>query len=352
MKKYKLVVIILVFLVTLAFLVGFYYTYQVSPVSRDSEKVIVEIKSGTISSIGDTLYENDLIRSKFIFKIYVKLNGINSLKASTYELDKNMKLSEIIEILEEGNSYNPDEIRITFKEGINVRQIAKLIEENTNNKYEDVMGVFGDSNYIDTLIQKYWFLTDDIKGKGIYYSLEGYLFPDTYAFLNVSVDVKTIIETMLDGMDKQLTKYKDVIDESDLSIHEILTLASIVEKEGKVKDFENVASVFINRLNDKMNLGSCATLYYGMKIDFDEIGIATTAMTKNNNPYNTYMYSGLPIAPISAPSLAAIESVASPKETNYLYFLSDNQGVSYFFKTATEHANKKQQLINENKWYR
>ena len=102
MKKYKLVVLILfVVLVVVAFSIGFYYKYQISPVSRESEKVIVEIKSGSISSIGDTLYENNLIRSKFIFKIYVKLNGVDSLKASTYELDKNMKLSEIIDVLEE-----------------------------------------------------------------------------------------------------------------------------------------------------------------------------------------------------------------------------------------------------------
>ena len=150
MKKYKWVVIILGILLCLIFLVGFYYNYQMSPVSRDSEKVVVEIKEGSIYSIGDTLYENNLIRSKFIYKVYVKLNKINSLKASTYELNKNMKLSEIIEMLEEGNSYNPDEIRITFKEGLNVRKIAKLIEENTNNKYDDFINLMDDDSYIDT----------------------------------------------------------------------------------------------------------------------------------------------------------------------------------------------------------
>ena len=96
MKKYKLVVLIaFVILIVGAFSVGFYYKYQISPVSRDSEKVVVEIKAGSVSSIGDTLYENNLIRSKFIFKIFVKLNGVNDLKASTYELDKNMKLSKM-----------------------------------------------------------------------------------------------------------------------------------------------------------------------------------------------------------------------------------------------------------------
>ena len=90
MKKYKIVVIILTALLALVFTLGFFYNYLISPVSRKSEKVVVEIKEGSIYSIGDTLYENDLIRNVFIFKLYVKLNGVNSLKASTYQFDKNM----------------------------------------------------------------------------------------------------------------------------------------------------------------------------------------------------------------------------------------------------------------------
>ena len=263
-----------------------------------------------------------------------------------------MDLKEIIKMLEEGNSYNPDEIRITFKEGLSIRQVAKVIEENTNNKYDDVIKLMEDDNYIDSLIENYWFLTDDIKNTKIYYPLEGYLFPNTYAFSNKDVNIKTIIEKMLKETDRQLSKYKDVIDKSDLSIHEIMTLASIVEKEGKVKDFENIASTFINRLDIKMSLQSCATLYYGMKMDFDTVGIATKKMTQNNNPYNTYMYSGLPVGPISAPGISAIEATLEPRDTEYLYFLSDNQGVSYFFKTLKEHTNKKQQLISQGKWDR
>ena len=176
MKKYKLIIlIILTALVVIAFSVGFYYKYQISAVSSKSEKVVVEIKGGSIASIGDTLYENNLIKSKLMFKIYVKLNKVNSLKASTYELNKNMDLEEIIAILKEGNSYNPDQISITFREGLNVRKIAKIIEEETNNSYDDVLKLMDDKQYIDSLISKYWFLTYDIKNEKIYYPLEGYL---------------------------------------------------------------------------------------------------------------------------------------------------------------------------------
>jgi len=355
MKKYKMVIIIaLVALVVIAFSIGFYYKYQISPVSRDSEKVIVEIGSGSVSSIGDTLYENNLIRSKLMFKIFVKLHGVNNLKASTYELDKNMSLSEIIEVLEEGNSYNPDEIRITFKEGLNVRKIAKLIEENTNNSYDDVLNLMDDNNYIDSLINKYWFLTDDIKNEKIYYPLEGYLFPNTYAFLNVDVDVKTIIEKMLDETDKQLTKYKKDIENSKYSVHELVTLASIVELEGaSADDRAGVAGVFVNRLNDGWTLGSDVTTYYYLKIDdFKQSLNGNKNLYTCDNAYNTRCTSfvGLPVGPISNPGLESIDATINYDEHNNYYFVADCKGKTYLNKNATGHYNIISKLKNENNW--
>lgn len=355
MKKYKMVVIIaLVALVVIAFSIGFYYKYQISPVSRDSEKVIVEIKAGSVSSIGDTLYENGLIRSKLMFKIFVKLNGVNNLKASTYELDKNMSLKEIIDVLEEGNAYNPDEIRITFKEGLNVRKIAKLIEENTNNSYDDVLNLMDDDSYIDTLINKYWFLTDEIKNEKIYYPLEGYLFPNTYAFLNVDVDVKTIIEKMLDETDKQLTKYKNDIEDSQYSIHELITLASIVELEGaSASDRASVAGVFHNRIKDKWTLGSDVTTYYYLKIDdFKQSLNGNKNLYTCDNAYNTRCTSfvGLPVGPISNPGVESIEGTINYREHDYYYFVADCSGKTYLNKNATGHYNTISKLKNEGNW--
>ena len=355
MKKYKLVVIIaIVVLIVMTFSIGFYYCYQVSPVSRDSEKVMVEIKEGSISSIGDTLYENNLIRSKFIFKVYVKLNKVESLKASTYELDKNMKLSEIINVLEEGNSYNPDEVRITFKEGLNVRKIARLIEEYTNNSYDDVINLMDNKDYIDNLINKYWFLTDEIKNEKIYYPLEGYLFPNTYAFMNMDVDVKTIIETMLDETDKQLSKYKDAIENSEYSVHKMLTLASIVELEGaSADDRAAVAGVFHNRLNDGWVLGSDVTTYYYLKIDdFKQSLNGNKNLRTCDNAYNTRCTSfvGLPVGPISNPGIESIEGTINFKKHNYYYFVADCSGKTYLNKDMTSHYNTINKLKNENNW--
>ena len=176
-------------------------------------------------------------------------------------------------------------------------------------------------------------------------------FPDTYQ-IDKTWSVKDIFKTMLERMNKELNNYKDVIQNSNYSIHEILTLASIIEKEGKTKDFKDISSVFHNRLKVGRKLESCATTYYGMGLDFNEIGIATNEMTSNNNPYNTYRINGLPIGPISSPGESAIEATLNPNSSNNYYFLSDNEGVSYFFSTYSAHQQKQRELINQGKWYR
>ena len=302
---------------------AFFYNYQISAMSNDSEEVVVEIKSGSVASIGKTLYENGLIHSELIFKIYVKLNSVDSLKASTYKLNKNMNLKEIINILEEGNSYNPDQVVITFKEGLNVRKIAKLVEEETINSK-------------------------------IYYPLEGYLFPNTYAFLNKDVTSKEIIEKMLDEMDKQLTKYKSQIDNSDYSLHELMTLASIVELEGaNADDRAAVAGVFYNRLKDGWVLGSDVTTYYYLKIDdFKQSLNGNRNLFTCDYAYNTRCTSfvGLPIGPISNPGNESIAAVMNYKKHNYYYFVADCKGKTYLSKDATEHYNTINRLKNDNNW--
>ena len=354
MKKYKIIVILLTVLLVGIFLIGFYYNYQLSPISKDSDKVVLEIKGGSIASIGETLYENNLIRSTFIFKLYVKLNGIKDLKASTYEFDRNMGLKEIIDMLKEGNSYNPDEIKITFKEGLNVRKIAKVVEENTNNSYDDFMNLMNDNEYIDTLINKYWFLTDSIKNSKIYYPLEGYLFPNTYAFLNKDVTVKEIVEKMLDEMEKQLNNYKDKLDSSEYNIHELVTLASIVELEGaSADDRASVAGVFYNRLNDGWVLGSDVTTYYYLKIDdFKQSLSGNKNLFTCDNAYNTRCTSfvGLPVGPISNPGKESLDATFNYTKHNFYYFVADCKGKTYLNKDATGHYNTIQKLKNENNW--
>ena len=355
MKKYKIIIIILAIMLAGILLVGFVYNYELSAMSKKSMPVTVEIKEGsTPYSIGNILYEKKLIRNEMIYKIYVKMNNIKDIKASTYELNQNMSLKEIMDALAEGNSYNPDQINILFKEGLNVRKIARIIEEETNNSYDDVMTLMNDKEYIDTLITKYWFLTDSIKNTKIYYPLEGYLFPSKYAFLNKDVAVKDIIETMLDEMDKQLTPYKEKINASEFNVHELMTLASIVELEGgNADDRKGVAGVFYNRIKDGWVLGSDVTTYYYLKIDnFKESLNGNPNLYTCDNAYNTRCTSfvGLPVGPVSNPGKESIEATIDYTKHNYYYFVADCKGKTYLSKNSTEHYNTIQRLQNENNW--
>lgn len=356
MKNFRnMAIILLVVFTTVILALGIYYKVNMTGTSNSDTKKIVNIEKGTINDIAKTLKDNNLIKNVSIFKVYIKLTNKTSLKAGTYELSENMGVEKIVKILEEGTKYNPNEISITFKEGINIRKIATLISENTNNSYDDVIKKASDETFIDTLINKYWFLTEDIKNKNIYYSLEGYLFPDTYRFNNREVTTEEIFTKMLDEMDKKLSKYKDEINKSDLSVHEIITLASVVELEGaKATDRKGVAGVFYNRLASSAypTLGSDATTYYASKIDDWSYSLTYKELNDCKNKYNTRCSSntGLPVGPICNPGIESIEATINPDKHEYYYFVADCNGKVYLTKNSTEHNNIINKLKKEDNW--
>ena len=331
------------------------YNYNLKPVDKkDTSKIEVEIPSGSsVRSIGKILKEKDLIKSPNFFYLYCKLYKIHDMKATTYILSKNMSLKEIIEILQEGNSYNPDEISITFQEGINMRKVALIIAKNTNNKEDDVYNLLKDTSYLDELIKNYWFLTEDIKNPNIYYSLEGYLYPNTYKFKNKDVSVRDIFKVMLDQTDKILKKYKTDMSNNKYSVHEILTLASVIEQEGvNDADRSGIASVFYNRLNNNMQLGSDATTYYASRVEMNERDLRKDEINAVN-AYNTRpaaMAGKLPVGPISNVSDASIKAALYPIKSDYFYFVADKYGKVYFTKTYAEHMAKINQLKSEGAW--
>lgn len=356
MKNFRnMAIILLVVFTTVILALGIYYKVNMTGTSNSDTKKIVNIEKGSIDSIAKTLKDNNLIKNVSLFKVYIKLTNKSNLKAGIYELSENMGVEKIVKILEEGTKYNPNEISITFKEGINIRKIATLISENTNNSYDDVIKKASDETFIDTLINKYWFLTEDIKNKNIYYSLEGYLFPDTYRFNNREVTTEEIFTKMLDEMDKKLSKYKDEINKSDLSVHEIITLASVVELEGaKATDRKGVAGVFYNRLASSAypTLGSDATTYYASKIDDWSYSLTYKELNDCKNKYNTRCSSntGLPVGPICNPGIESIEATINPDKHEYYYFVADCKGKVYLTKNSTEHNNIINKLKKEDNW--
>ncbi len=355
MEKFRNISLTLLIILTVIIIsLCTYYNYNISKVSEDSTLKTVEIKEGGLRSIGTTLKENNLIRNVTVFMIYAKLNK-TSLKAGVYQLSEDMGVKKIAEVLEGGKGGDIGELSITFPEGINMRQIAKLISENTNNSYDSVIEKVEDANYIDTLIDKYWFLTDDIESSDIYYPLEGYLFPNTYRFTNKDVTVEEIFTKMLDEMDRKLSPYQDKIKNSNYSVHEFLTLASIIElEESKKDDRKAVAGVFYNRLNSSSfpTLGSDATTYYASKIDDRAQKLSNEELNDCNNKYNTRcaVNSGIPVGPICNPSIDSIIASINPEEHNYYYFVNDCSGKLYLTTNETEHNNIINKLKREDNW--
>lgn len=329
------------------------FNFQLGKVSNDSTLKEIVINPGSIEKIANTLYDNNLIKDKLSFKIYVKITGKTNLKAATYNLSENMGVRKIVSILSSNKGKNTKEISITIKEGVNMREIAEVIEKNTNHNKDELYNLFNNKDYIRKLINKYWFLEETILKPEIYYPLEGYLYPDTYYFGSVDVKVEEIIEKILDETEKKITPHKDKITNNKMSFHEILTLASIVELEGITKeDRENIASTFMNRINSNMNLGSDVTTYYGAKVDMGDRDLYSSELDECNS-YNTRCatFKGLPVSPISNPSLESIEAVINPVTTNYYYFVADKNRKIYFSKNIDEHNNTINRLKNNNLWY-
>lgn len=313
---------------------------ELRKVDNKNTQIEVTINPGmSVDSILNLLKEDNLIRNKFFSKIYVKIGRYN-MQAGTYELSTSMSTKEIIKSISTGKVTNKYNINLTFIEGKNIRDYVKVITSNTNNTEEDIYNLLNSEEYIDSLIQKYWFLTDDIKNKDIYYPLEGYLYPNTYTFKDKDVKVEEIFNTMLNETDKILTKYKKDIESKDLNIHRFMTLASVVELEGTYKeDRKEIAGVLYNRLKVGDSLGCDATTYYALKKDMT--GPLTYQEYNTYNPYNTrHPNVAFPIGPIGNPSKSAIEACINPKETNSYYYVADcKTGKTVFTTNYVDHVN-------------
>lgn len=349
MKKIGIIIILILIAIIACYVLMF------TKVSKDNGEVKVEIPMGTgISQIAKILKQNNIIRSETGFKIYVKLNKISNFQAGKYYLKQSMSLKEITKMLQSGIMYDPNELTITYLEGKNMRWLASKIAQITNNKEEDVYNLLEDEEYLNTIINKYWFITEDIKNKDIYYSLEGYLFPDTYALKNKDVTVEEIFEKMLNKMEDVLEEYKLKIENSSYTAHQILTIASIIEMESmKVEDRKDVSSVIYNRLQNNMAIQSDVTTYYAIKVDMGERDLYQRELN-TYNPYNTRgpnMEGKLPIGPISSVSKTSIEAAVNPNNTNYFYFVADKAGKLYFSKTISEHNKIITELKTKGLWF-
>ncbi len=328
--------------------------YLVGPVGKSSETVDFNIEYGASPrDVIHNLKESDLIKSEKFTLLYVKLNNIEGINAGEFHLNKGMSLKKIFEVLTTTGFIKGESIEMTFLPGQTFYDYVEIISKELNIKEDEVLKTINDKDYINSLIEKYWFLTKDILNNDIYYPLEGYLAGDTYEFKK-DVTVKDIVETLLDQEKKILDNYKTDIEKNKYNVHEIMTLASISEKEGKkLEDRKNIVGVFINRLNSGDKLGSDVTTYYslGLKLyerdlTYDEINTANAYNTRSDN-----LAGKLPVGPICNPSKDAIDSAVNYTPNDYYYFVSDKNTKIYFTKTFEEHEAKVNELQENGLWF-
>jgi len=326
---------IILFLLIGVFFVKSIYDESLGPMDKNnpSDVVVLIPPSTTTDGIANILYEKGLIRHPLIFKYEVRKRNVDSrLKAGEYNLSTGMDLDTIIGNLTRGVR-DTNTVRFTIPEGYELVQMAEKLEsEGLVDKERFLELTSRKENFQD----KYEFLRllDDNQ------SLEGFLFPSTYEIYVGSTE-EEIIEKMLDGFQRVYDRIiKDSLKELDFTLNEIITLASIVEREGKV-DSERplISAVFHNRLKKGMMLQSCATVQY---ILGERKEVLTNEDTSIPSPYNTYINEGLPPGPIAAPGEASIIAALTPADVDYLFFvLTGEDGTHTFSTTYEEHLRAK-----------
>ena len=345
---------------------GGYFGYQyvqssLLPVDANSkEYVTVQIPEGSnVQEIGSALEHSGLIKHGVIFAFYAKYKNYSDLKAGYYNLQKSMSTEDIIKELQKGGTPEPQEpslADLTIPEGYTIEQIAQAVGQLQGEFKEPLtaeafLAKVQDDNFISQEVAKYPNLLESLptKESGVRYRLEGYLFPATYS-IKESTTIESLIDEMLAAMDKTLTPHYSAIKSKNLTVNELLTIASLVEKEGaKTEDRKLIAGVFYNRLNLGMPLQSNIAILYaqgklGQNISLaDDAGIDTSI----NSPYNVYTKPGLMPGPVDSPSQDAIEASINQTKSENLYFVANvTDGKVYYAVTQEEHDRNVAEHVN------
>lgn len=327
-RKVNLKIVAVIIVIILVLIAGYIYS-QLGPYDKSSKKeIIVEIPNGaTLTGVADILKENKLIKNKMIFKIVEKVKpNKNDVKAGTYLLSQSYSNSKILSILTDGKVHN-DGTKVTIPEGLTYKEVIKTLTDNKLGNAEEYEKLINNPKefYNDFSFLK----QSDIK------SIEGFLYPETYYFDREGSE-KEILSAMLKRFEQVYTdKFKEKQKEMDLTLQQVINLASIIEKEAVLdEDRPMIASVFYNRLKIGMPLQSDATIQYAFDKRKERVMYKDL---KIDSPYNSYLKKGLPPTPICNPGVKSIEAALYPVDTDYLYFVATMGGKNNYSKTYKEH---------------
>ena len=345
---------------------GAYFGYQyvqssLQPVDASSKQyVTVQIPEGAnVQTIGSTLEKSGLIKHGVIFAFYAKYKNYSDLKSGYYNLQKSMSTEDIIHELQKGGTAEAQEpalANLTIPEGYTIDQMAQAVGQLQGDFKEPLtadafLAKVQDENFISQEVAKYPSLLESLptKESGARYRLEGYLFPATYS-IKESTTIESLIDEMLAAMDKNLSPYYSTIKSKNLTVNELLTIASLVEKEGaKTEDRKLIAGVFYNRLNRDMPLQSNIAILYAQGKLGQNISLAEDVAIDTNidSPYNVYKNVGLMPGPVDSPSLDAIESSINQTKSDNLYFVADvTDGKVYYANNQEDHDRNVAEHVN------
>lgn len=325
----------------------FVYRNGLGPADIDDDTPItVDIpqNSGALQII-DILDENGLIKNRTAARIHVRLGNYDTLQANTYIFSKDMDLKEILTAINTGDFNYLSKNQLTVVEGSTIPTVAQAIEDKFAISSDELIALWSDADYLAGLIDEYWFLTDEILQDGIMYPLEGYLYPETYTITDQDINAEAITEIILDYTGSVLSQRMEEIEGMGMTIHEFLSLASVVESESLYEeDMPKIAGVFMNRLETGMLLQSDITVLYALQekrvnVTYEDLEV--------DSPYNTYIYAGLPIGPVCCVSSTVMDATLNYEDSDYLYFFATEDGTVIYSKTLAEH----EQAISENLWY-
>ena len=321
----------------LVLVLGFYTMGLRSVDSKDTNNITVNIPVGTgASGVVYILDDAGLVRNTLCAKVNARIGGYNSLQANTYVFNKSMSFPEMMRAINTGDFNYISKQSINIIAGYRIPQVAEAMAAELPYSQKEILKKWSDKKFLKELINDYWFLTKDILDDDILYPLEGYFYADTYFITDENSSIEEATRMFLDRMDKELTSRKDGIKELGFSVHEFLTLTSIVTKEGGDidEDLPTVAGVFMKRLKEGMSLGSDVTVNYIYQED--KVNLKQSQLN-NDSPYNTRKHAGLPPSPICAVLNSRMDAVINYADTDYLFFYGCPDGTVIFSKTQAEH---------------
>jgi UPF0755 protein len=300
-----------------------------APPSGSHQAIAVDIPHGTRSpDIGSLLEAKGVIRSAYAFVLQTRLDGAgNELKAGRYTLSGDMPLQQVIDSLKRGPAQDDEGIHVTIPEGYTLKQIAALMDERGVTDGGELYRLATDATAIADL------QADFALPKT---TLEGYLFPDTYTFKSRTSPAK-VLESLLANFGTRFARpYSQEIGASGRSLHDVVTIASLIEREARVpEDRARIAGVIDNRLKRHMRLEIDATVLYALgfhksRVLYKDLNV--------KSPYNTYRHAGLPPGPIANPGLPCLLAALHPEQHDFVYYVARPNGAHIFSRTASEHA--------------